>query len=560
MRSPFKGISNFQKFFVTLTIIFVVAIIDYQIFLDKYKKIEAYDQLHTRITSARVSISKLEYLIDMFTVARSFEGTSIELIKGDVAALNENISEIMENPVYRGVWKNDAVLAEGMQSMADDWATIKAEIKRFNDAMTQDEIILIHNAVDMNTVLASEKSERLLSLISERRHAIFSDSKSLALGSIIGFVLLMLVASLAYYKKVVSPVSKALTVARRFTAGDSGARFRGGSGALGTLGSELNIMADAVDKTLKLKDFECAALAGALQEKSAQAGAIISIMSFAGRSLSQNEVFGFAVGEAVSAAGADSGAVYALETGVLKLKAQIGLNGSFSREALTLPRPPEGVSREQSLIVDGLASIEEPLRGALKSVGAAVAAVVPLAYNNELTGLLLVAYKDPARFNKDQLRFLEAVAASIAVASGHSGLFQKEHSTRKFFERLLAQLPAGLAVFGVDGRCVLMSAQARRALGVDPAMEASSYCVFDDDSLVSQGAISPIRKSYEGYPAEFIVNYSPMSARALGLAMAPVKLRVRSFPLYDSGGEVSNVALMYENLTEAAGTAGNRAS
>ena len=73
MRSPFKGISNFQKFFVTLTIIFVVAIIDYQIFLDKYKRIEAYDQLHSRIPSARVSISKLEYLIDMFTVARSFD-------------------------------------------------------------------------------------------------------------------------------------------------------------------------------------------------------------------------------------------------------------------------------------------------------------------------------------------------------------------------------------------------------------------------------------------------------------------------------------------------------
>ena len=330
MRSPFKGVSNFQKFFISLTIIFVVAIIDYQVFLDKYKKVEVFDQLHSRITSARVSISKLEYLIDMFTVSRSFEGTTVDLIKGDVALLNDNINEIMENPQYRDVWKNDAILAEGMQSMSDDWATIKAEVKRLNDAMTPDEVILIHNAVDMNTVLANEKAERLLAVISARRHAIFNDTKSLALGSIIAFVLLMLLASLVYYKKVVSPVAKASDAARRFVAGDRGARFRDGGGALGVLGAELNNMAEAFDRTLRLKDFECAALQGALHEKSVQVGAIISIMSFAGRSLAQSEVFGFAVGEAVSAAGADTGAIYALEDGVLKLKAHSGLNGSFS--------------------------------------------------------------------------------------------------------------------------------------------------------------------------------------------------------------------------------------
>ncbi len=40
--------------------------------------------------------------------------------------------------------------------------------------------------------------------------------------------------------------------------------------------------------------------------------------------------------------------------------------------------------------------------------------------------------------------------------------------------------------------------------------------------------------------------------------MAPVKLRIRSFPLYDAGGEISNIALLYEDLTETA-EAGGRA-
>lgn len=558
MRSPFKSLSSFQKFFITLSILFIVAIIDYQAFLVKSRKVELYDEMNSRITSVRVAITKLEYLIDMFTVARRFEGGTIELIKGDVAALNENINALAENPKYRDVWKKDAILAEGMQSIADDWVTIKSEIKRLNDAMTQDEVMLIHNAVDMNTVLANEKAERLLAALSERRQAVFNESKSLALRTIIGFVLLMLIMSLVYYKKVISPVSKASVVVRRILAGDSGARFQEGSGAMGSLGAELNLMAESIDNNLKLKAFETAGLHSMLQEKSIQTGAVASIMSFAGRSLSQNEVFGHALGEAAAAASADAGAAYMLEGGVLKLKASTGLGDRFAREAGTLEGFPGGRSVKGSTVLDNISILEEPLRGALMSAGAQLAASVPLVYNNEAAGLLLVMYRDPEKFNPEQLRFFEAVAASVAVASGHSGLFQKEHSARKFFERLLAQLPVGLAVFASDGRCSLMSAQARRMLGADPGMDAASYSVFEDELLASQGILTTIRKSYEGYSTEFIINYSPMSSRALGIAMAPVKLRIRSFPLYDAGGEISNVALLYEDLTGAAETPGGR--
>ncbi|OGP14591.1 MAG: hypothetical protein A2052_02430 [Deltaproteobacteria bacterium GWA2_54_12] len=558
MKSPFKSLSSFQKFFITLSILFIVAIIDYQTFLAKSRKVELYDEMSSRITSVRVAITKLEYLIDMFTVARRFEGGTIELIKGDVAAMNENITGLVENPKYSEVWKKDAILAEGMRTMSDDWVTIKAEIKRLNDAMTQDEVMLIHNAVDMNTVLANEKAERLIAALSERRHAVFNESKSLALRTIIGFVLLMLVMSLVYYKKVISPLSKASIVVRRILAGDSGARFQEGSGAMGAFGAELNLMAESIDKRMNLKALECAGMQTTLQEKSIQIVALASIMSFAGRSLSQNEVFGYALGEAAAAASADSGAVYMLEGGLLKLKATAGLDDRFAREAGTLGGFPGGRPGSGSAVLDNIAMLEEPLRGALMAAGAQLAASVPLVYNNEAAGLLLVAYRNPERFNSEQLRFFEAVAASIAVASGHSNLFQREHSTRKFFERLLAQLPVGLAVFASDGRCSLMSAQARRMLGADPGMEPCAYSVFEDELLASQGILTTIRKSYEGYSTEFIINYSPMSSRALGITMAPVRLRIRSFPLYDAGGEISNVALLYEDLTGTAEAPGGR--
>lgn len=558
MRSPFKALSSFQKFFITLSVIFIVAIIDYQSFLEKSRKVELYDELHSRISAARVSTTKLEYLLDMFVVARRFEGDTIEIIKGDVAVLNENITELVDNPEYRSAWKSDAILSEGVQSIADDWVTIKAEIKRLNDAMSQDEVMLIHNAVDMNTVLVTEKAERLLNAISDRRKDVFRESKALALRSIIGFVLLMLVMSLVYYKKVLSPVSKASLVARRLLAGDRGARFQEGSGAMGSFGAELNLMTESMDRAVQAKESECSQLRSSLEERSVQIGALASIAAFAAKSISQNEVFGFAIGQAVKAVKIDAGAVYMLEEGVLRLKASSGFDERYLTDAGVLEAFPDGTA-VGSVVFDTIAKAGYPLGGALIAAGSAVAISVPLIYNSRAAGLFLAAYREQSNYRREHLSFFEAAASSIAVASGHSCMFQGEHSSRKFLERLLAQLPAGLAVFGVDGRCSLMSSQARRMLGADPAMEPADYNVLEDVMFKSQGILAAVKKAYEGYSTEFVINYSPMSSRAIGIAMAPVRLRIRSFPLYDAGGEVSNIALMYEDLAEAGDAPGGRA-
>lgn len=558
MRSPFKGLSSFQKFFITLSVIFIIAIIDYQSFLDKSRKVEIYDELHSRISAARVSTTKLEYLLDMFVVARRFEGDTIEIIKGDVAVLNENITELAENPAYRSVWKSDAILSEGIQSIADDWMTIKAEIKRLNDAMSQDEVMLIHNAVDMNTVIVTEKAERLLNAIADRRKTVFTESKALALRSIIGFVLLMLVMSLVYYKKVISPVSKASLIARRILAGDRGARFQEGTGAMGVFGAELNRMTESMDKSVQMKAAECTELHGALAEKSFQIGAVTALLAFAGKTLAQGEVFGFALGQTVAAISADAGAVYIRDNGVLRLKSSTGFDERFLMDAGSLDSFPERTD-QGSVIFDTIAKAGYPLGGALIAAGAAAAVSVPLISNSKASGLLLVVYRDQSKFRHEHLRFLEAVASSIALSSGHSSLVQQEHSSRKFLERLLTQLPVGLAVFDKEGRCSLMSSQARRMLGAAPDMDATAYNVFEDSMLKSQGILTSVRKSYEGYSTEFIINYNPMSSRAIGIAMAPVKLRMKSFPLYDAGGEVSNMVLMFEDLAEGSEAQGGKA-
>ena len=175
MNSPFRRLTIFQKFFITLTIIFVVAIAEYQSFLQKSSKVELYDSIHREISSARVSISKLEYLLDMFVMAWKLEYGTIDIIRESVDELMTNLNALREDPRYSRIWEEDAMLTGSVDGIQDDLATIRDDLKRLNDAMSQDEIILLHNSIDTNTVLVTAKAERLLSYITERRQAVFRE-------------------------------------------------------------------------------------------------------------------------------------------------------------------------------------------------------------------------------------------------------------------------------------------------------------------------------------------------------------------------------------------------
>ena len=243
------------------------------------------------------------------------------------------------------------------------------------------------------------------------------------------------------------------------------------------------------------------------------------------------------------------------EGGALRLKASRNLNESFARLPETVSLPPEGQGKRAS-VLEARSVQDAGLARALEEYGAELLVSVPIIYGKEASGLILVIYSDRGRYCAEEIPFLESAASSIAVASGHCALFQKELSSKKFLERLLNQMPCGLAVFDREGWCVTMNSQARQMLGADPGFDHLKYSVLEDDALKSLGIVTSITKSYEGYTTEFIINYSLLSARALGLNAMSRKLRIRSFPLYDAGGEISNLALIYEDLTESGQCAG----
>ncbi len=555
MKMPFRGLSNIQKFFISLSVLFILAIFDYQSFINKSREVELYDELNFRISSIRVSITKLEYMLDMFAVARRFENTTVELIKGDVDDLDENINEVVGNPRYGKVLKEDTLLSEGMNTIEDDWQTIKNEINRLNNALSQDEIMLVHNAVDMNTVLVTEKADRLLSIIAGSRREIFEDTKSLALKSIVGFILIVLIASLFFQKKVISPAISASDTARRVFKGDYGARFMEDRSVMGRLSGELNRMLEAVTESLERKDRKGLELAAESLKKTGQIEALRNLMDMAGRSLSQEEVFSAAVKEAAAGCGAQAAAIYVSEPGGFRLKAAAGFDDKFIKTASFVPlHELNGVESKGSSTVfeAGPGCFEGDASSGFKRF-----IVAPMSYNSEVTGLLAAAFKD-GEASAGAPPFLEAVASALAVAAGHASLFQSEHSSKRFLERIIHQMPFGLAVFDKSGACLMMNSVLRRILGAEQKFSPEGgYRVFEDEVLSSQGMVTSIKKSYEGFATEFIINYNPGLLSKYNFPSAHKRLKIKSFPLYDAGGEISNIALLYEDITDSPELSGN---
>lgn len=549
MKSPLRSLSIFQKSIIALTIIFAAAAFEYNSFLDKSRKLELYDTLQAEVGSARVSIFRLQHHLEMIVVAWGMEYGSVNMLKAGMDHTADRLEAVAADPAFAGLLKEEGMLAESVRAVLNDISTIRAELRRLNEAMSRDEMILLHNSVDTNTVLAAEKAERLQSYISLRKQAVFREFKSLALKSFAGFAALALAAALMLYGRVFHPMRKAVLTARRILAGEADARFDAdGRSETGRLGGKLNQILEYLGKEKAFKDSECLRLRSALVESSGQVSAIGAVISLGGRTLSETEVFEAALKEAVLRTGASGAAVYMLEDGgALRLKSASGLpEGIAARlEDVSLSGWEGGAAK-----VFDRSSFPAAFSGILSGPGTELVAAAPLVYNRQAAGLLIAAYRNREGFSGEHLAFLEAIASSIAVISGHSALFRNERASRILLERLIGQLPPGLAVFGLDGKCVMMNGRARLMLGVNSGFNASAYSVLEDEVLRSQGMVAAISKSYEGYSTEFIINYAPMSARELGLSAPGRRLRIRSFPVYGSGGEVSNLALLYEDMSE----------
>lgn len=566
MKLANTGLSNLHKIVIAISIIGALALFDYQSFTAKTRKVETYDDLIGHLSSVRVSIDKLEYLIDMVIVAKNIENVTVDVIKNDMERLDKTVTELTGNPKYMEILNNNAILLEGISTIANDWQPIKGEIGRLNPVMDQEEVLLMHSAVDMNSILLSEKANSMVGVIAENRKAVFNEMKMLALKSVIGFFVIIVAGLAALQIKALSPIQEAAESARRISSGNLTERFREArAGLLSKLSGELNHALDYVNGMLAAMDRANASLASSLRMSVNQIESIGSVTGFAGRTLSKNEMLQMAMREAVAVGGASAAVVYLMDGGVFRLRSSAGLGEGFIREWSEIGADfPGAGSGGRAVAFRDLDELpDHGYAGALRAGGFKAIETVPLTFNDVLIGHLCLLFKDRSQEpGAEGAPFFAALGSVVSVLLGHFDLYNEERLSKMFLDRVLNQIPAAFAVFDLSGKCVVINGALKRLLGADQRhVIAGEYNVFEDEIIRADGFTERIKKTCEGYSTEFAFNFKPNEMKKYSFFKGPARrLRIRTFPLYDEGGEVSNILLIYEELREQGNAGADAAS
>lgn len=534
----------------------VLAVFDFHNFVSKSRKVEVYDDLSQRLSHLRVSIDKIEYLLDMFVVSSNFEGTTVEIIKNDLERLDRIFQDVVNSQDYNNLLKGDPALAGNLSSILNDWVVIKSEIDKLDSSMSRQEILLLHNSVDMNTIMFTERADTVITALAENRRGIFSEARTLAAKSLAGFVLILIASAITIQRGIFVPIRETAATAALVSSGNMKARFKSITGTiLAGLSSELNRALDYFNLALALKEKEAQDLASAVLIKNGQLNAVNSVLVSAGKTLSQSELLDAAVKESVSAVGADGAAIYMIEGQALKLKASAGLDERFIENGSEMPvETMKGADISSSTAVfkrtydfPDASFSDLAVKSGFRSM-----VTVPLVFDSHAEGFIFLFMKDSLDDSAASEPFYNSIASAVSVILGHIRLFQSEYGEKRFLERFINQLPFGLSVLDRNGTCIIMNTALKRLLGADQRFAITGeYNVYEDDVLKAQGMTEPIRKSYEGYATEFIINYNPSGlVRYSFFKGQSRRLKVKSFPLFDEEGEISNIYLLFIDLSD----------
>lgn len=537
------------KIFIVAAFIIAVAALDYRLFLGESEKIEIYDDMHSELSSVSVSVAKLEYTLDMFLAANRLESTTLTLIRRDVEQLDRAMNEIMFNPDFSPIAKENPHISENMDAVNNEWQTIKAEVMRLKETATQEELILTHNTVDVKAIIMNEMNDRVLGAISQKRSEKLEAINTLALVTSAGFALIGAVVAVFFYRRAYYPAIEASRAAEEISAGNGLKRFNeSGGGFMGTLAFKLNLMLAAARERMVVMDKKTGEMAEELKRSAVQLETINAMNASIAKSSSLADVFSIVVKEAVQSGGADGAAVFLAEDGLLKLKASSGLGGLFLEEGSALALDAfEGMREDMSTRI--FSSIEdypyEIMRPLFKGAGSSYLISVPIKRDMKTTGYFYAMFKDaPPDLGAP---FFEAAVLGIEGYIGYSFVYNKERNLRRFFERAFEQMPMGIAVFDRQGACTFANSQLKKLLNAHPEfIFAGAYSVMEDDAFRSDAVKGHIRNVYAGYTAEFMVEYAPSITARFGFGASLKRFKIKASPLYDLGGEISSIMLLYE--------------
>jgi PAS domain S-box-containing protein len=118
------------------------------------------------------------------------------------------------------------------------------------------------------------------------------------------------------------------------------------------------------------------------------------------------------------------------------------------------------------------------------------------------------------------------------------------------FRTIFEQAPVSTQVFSTDGRTVAVNAAWEKLWGVTLA-QLGEYNILDDQQLVEKGIMPFIRRGFAGEATAIpAIKYEPDKTIAIPGAVPYRWVRAWIYPVRDEHGEISEVVLTHEDITE----------
>ncbi|VAV84415.1 hypothetical protein MNBD_DELTA01-1057 [hydrothermal vent metagenome] len=534
--------------FVLLIIFFMMLFVgDIWLLHNKTQGVERFDELNHRLSVLTTDIVRLEYVLDISVITKDYEDKRGGAITTDIANINKSFKDLTR-PDYAELFKGEAEFVEVRDSMVADWKAIYSELKRLSKVKTEEELMLIHNVVDMNTFILSESSNRLKEFVQERKNIEFEGRANILLLALAISFLAVFVVMFFFFIKMVLPFERFFgDVITFLQSGARGKMAEDFPGDLGKISHEINVACEKSMKSVLSTDKKLKQLENEVCAKVGKLNALNTVAMMLASSLSQYEIFMVAVSEVLNAVGAEAGMVYLKEGGMLKLKVSKGFSETFFYKGEDVPLSEKYTGEELTKEPVVFKSLDQYPEGNHKDVllaeGVKSVVSTPILNENNVVGFFDIAFKKEESNMDRHLAFLKAISSNIGVAVGYSELFSREHETSTFLERVIQQIPYGLAVFDVDGLCAMANSAFKNLVGGDVSTDfVGNYNIFNDDEFVRQGLSTFVKNSYNGrimnFGAEYKSNYLGVDRVA--------SFKVMSFPLYDAAGNIRQVALCFD--------------
>ena len=562
-----RTLSVTQKFLIFISIFFILAVAHSWFFVNSIKGLDKYAGINNLLTSMKGDIVILEYRLDIFVIGGDFQkqyGT--EGLNEQVVNINKALEQMKGLPDTT-IFNSNPMLSGDYKALINDWNFVTEKIGGLQNAVSREEVFLIHNDVDLKLFLVIEQLERLIQFLDARKANELSNLNNMITYSLLISVAITLIVIYLFYRSTIRPINYMASTAEKMAAGDLKVRLKAVShDEIGILASTFNKMADDMKEAHATLEKNVSKRTMELEQRTNELAAINRVASATGRTLAKEEIAGIALDELILATKADAGWVYLIKNNTgseakLYLEVQRGLHPSFLKEIREVRLEDGGIIgkpiKEKKHLLINISEVDIKFRRHLENMGFQILCILPIIHADGVIGLINLASKKPDCFSNNETMsyiFAESIAKEMANAVEYINLFQKEFRSRQFMERIIYQSPVSMAVFDKTGACVMINPAYRRLFGIGRDDQVlGKYNIFKDNVLEEKGYNQMIREVWKGKPVELETEYDISKVGHIHPPHAdegrPKKLRIRVFPIIDDDGSIPNIVAMHEDVT-----------